>query len=100
MKAILIIFFCVSSLCIYSQENQDVLLRNYKFYHKREYLYNEIRSIIHTTLTEEVKSSKFMIDLENRMGIKLNSIESVLSVYSNRELLGLNESDRLNIIKF
>lgn len=98
-KVFVLIFSIIFSVSIYGQEN-DILLRNFKFYHKQEVLYREITTVIYNTLTEEVKSSKFMIDLENRMGIKLNSIESILSVYSNRELLGLKESDRLLIIKF
>ena len=57
-------------------------------------------AIIYNTLTEEVKSSEFMTKLENKTNLKFNSIESILSVYVNIELLDLNESDRLNIIKF
>ncbi len=100
MKKFFLLFFSiVFSVSIYGQEN-DILLRNFRFYHKQEVLYKEMIAIIHNTLTEEVKSSEFMTKLESRTSLKFNSIEAILSIYSNRELLGLNESDRLNIIKF
>jgi len=98
-KIFLLIFSVIFSGSIYGQEN-DILLRNFRFYHKQEVLYREITTVIYNTLTEEVKLSEFMTNLEIKTKLKFNSIETVLSVYANKELLDLNENDRLNIIKF
>lgn len=98
-KIFLLIFSVIFSVLIYGQES-DILLRNFRFYHKKEVLYREITTVIYNTLTEEVKSSEFMTNLETKTKLKFNSIEAVLSVYANKELLDLNENDRLNIIKF
>jgi|SRR5690606_21946671 len=56
-KIFLLIFSVIFSVSIYGQEN-DILLRNFRFYHKQEVLYREITTVIYSTLTEEVKSSE------------------------------------------
>lgn len=100
MNRMLLCFLSIIFSVFVSGQENDILLRNFRSYHKQEVLYREITTVIYNTLIEEVKSSEFMTNLEGRTNLKFNSIEAVLSVYANKELLGLNESDRLNIIKF
>ncbi len=63
MNRMLLCFLSIIFSVFVSGQDNDILLRNFRFYHREEFLYKEMTAIIYNTLTEEVKSSEFMTKL-------------------------------------
>lgn len=86
------------TLPVFSQERDS--LKDFKNFYKEKTSFQDFIEDFNKNFKFEIKKSKELQKIKEKVGLDINSIEALLLIYANSDILKLSILDKQNIIDF